>query len=406
MEKTDNAPVIKFNGNIITELEAVKKISEGETLDRFSVEYRNREGNIVITNATKLMSFAAATYHKKAYREILNENWSKSLVKLCMKNDYRTVTVVPEMFLSSCVERFTLKEGTFTRNDKDGIDEYKKIFNSMPEDFVNACLKVKPSLIRYLDNAGEKSKRVADGNRVKPHIKNSVLPDPSVPDGFRKNIVSDDKIPHYDGNDFLRLPASAKTEQMLKTIIMSDKFLDPSFIKDLTVPQRNAFFYKKHGDEKRAAYWNSQVLPYVTQDLCVHIAELHPEASIATPGLLKKDAVDRFFNRLVESERFGLIRFYFNLFPENVLDLKYMQYITPDLDVICHAPHLLQGTEYSYRYFTRHPYDILNVPGVYQTANLLLRDGVKLNSHTIKKIEDHDLRNIVALALNIKIPEA
>lgn len=35
MEKTDNAPVIKFNGNIITELEAVKKYRKARLLIGF-----------------------------------------------------------------------------------------------------------------------------------------------------------------------------------------------------------------------------------------------------------------------------------------------------------------------------------------------------------------------------------
>jgi hypothetical protein len=389
---------ILYKGNHMTELEALKEIKAGANLSLFSTDadipLRMSNGESKFTGVTKLMSFAAVTYHPDGYNEIRPEHWSKMLAKHAVKKNYHALSVIPQMFRMNCVDEFV---AAGARLDRKNIKDWQNIFNNQEPDFIRACIHVNSSDIKFL----------TDENKSYATRKTGLKPDPvpkrRIPD-FEEN-VKQDFIPilniksSADASSFLAAPLSEKTEERFRKLMDSDELLPPNFLKELLIPNRNAAFYHKFNDEARSEHWKKQILPYLSKDLCAELANKHAEAAISTQAFLSEEGVDALFKKVHGNA--PLQKKYFCMMPVDKLKIAYLDGAQIDLQILQHAPALFAGTNYAYQYLVRHPYDILNLPGAYQTSGLLLKDGVKLNSRTVHNIEDHALREKVCLALNI-----
>ena len=182
--------------------------------------------------------------------------------------------------------------------------------------------------------------------------------------------------------------------------MIQEEDLPFDFIKQISIPNRNAAFYAKKGNQALADFWKSKIILYLNLDICKEIAIKHPEASIATPAYLDKNAVMAFWNWKKESVSKQEMTKYFLQFPETVLDASMADDLVISEDVLNHAPNILKDTEYCRKFLSRNPAAILRHPELQPPARILAF-GVPLNSKTISSIADEDFRERLALALRI-----
>lgn len=144
------------------------------------------------------------------------------------------------------------------------------------------------------------------------------------------------------------------------------------------------------------------LIPFLNKDVCMHIADFHPEASIRTPSYLKAKSVNAFWERLIQANTSKVVlTSYFLKFPEKAENKSFIDNINISWEVLAHAPTFLVGSEQARIYLNAHPNDIFRLPEVYQEERRILADGVAITKGNIPLIKNDTLRQNVALAFNI-----
>ena len=399
---------ILYEGQKITEEDALLKIKEGALLSSFTADGKiplrsvNDDGSPrYFTGVTPLMSFAAITYHKEGYKEILDEHWSKALAKYAVKKDYNAVSFIPLQLRPATAQMFDKQR---QRLDRTALTQWVAVLNEQSDDFIRAVVTVCPQNIRYVDE--KRKKDIERTVKLKPNMtapKKKPAPAPVLqtkPQNKQVTIL-------YHGNhrqiitaeEFLAMNKRDQQESMLDALVRNDKLLPDDFLKVLLLPLRNASFYRKRGDMQRAEEWKKKALPYITKEKVLWIADVHAEAAITTPVYLTSQGVDKLFQKIDDNP--NLRKEYFLKIPEKFLKKEYLHDIYPSTDTFAHAPSLYKDSQEFYKYIIRHPAEILKLPD-YQTAGLLLKDGVYLDRRNIKNVKDPMLQYKLALALNFE----
>lgn len=378
----------------MTELEALYKIRDGEAL-------RNvvKDGE----KPTRLMVLAVLTHHKeRGWQEIPAEEWTDWAAALATSKNFRALKGIPEEKKIRIIPAIVEASGTITRKE---LDEFIDVINQQPAPVLEKMIRRSRDMERFIRpevfaklNAPGPSKvggMQKKTDRISPEYeKDMFLMDFS---GLEEFSDPDELTPEA----FLSLSSKEQTREKLNALLESDHDFPGDFIRRLSIPNRNAAFYKKEGDESLFQYWKSRIIPYLDLETCRMIAGLHPEGSTGTPFYLTKDAVTAFWNKKRQLCTKRQMTDYFLSFPQEVLS----PFMEPDLisgkDVLLHAPMVLKGTELARKHFNRHPADILDA-SEYQTPERVIAYGVPLNSRTIRKIADPELREKVAVALGIR----
>ena len=202
-------------------------------------------------------------------------------------------------------------------------------------------------------------------------------------------------------DSFFSKPAAERTKEELMLFVMSKDRLPNNFIKRLIQPLRNEHMYRQQGDNEKADMFKKEILPYINKDLCLMIAEKHPEASIDTPSFLTEEAVHRFMKEVKAQGSDKMTRYFFNAFPEKFLTKEMLDDVVIDFNTLNHAPDVLYDSEPANRLLNRYPFRVMELPEQYQTEERIMRQTVVLNESTIRQIKNKELRENVRLALNI-----
>lgn len=350
--------------------------------------------NIDRAEMTPLMHIAYATYSpERAFSELKGEEWTKRLGRMAVLYDFRNIRVVPEDFKKLYAGEFAAGSTNLTRGD---VDEFSEIMES-DGDFTISVLKHKPGLRRFLKDGGESLRKPSKNKQVTEYTR-----------GFTQNEKFDfmsaelADINEQDAETFLSLPAEEQTLERLIALTESNADFPVDFIKRLQTPHRNEAFYKKRGDEDKAAFWASKKIPYLNLDICQKIAYAHPEGSVMTPAYLSKEGV-RGFWELKKEEDTAKARMseYFIMFPEELLDPKMAEDLQMNWQVLAHAPNIFCGSEKARLHLNRKPNDILRLPECYQEERRLIADGVRLNADTVQYIKNDLEREKIKVAFDI-----
>ena len=92
---------------------------------------------------------------------------------------------------------------------------------------------------------------------------------------------------------------------------------------------------------------------------------------------------------------------WFLKFPPELLDESMRPDLYVNWQVLKYAPDIFLGSEEARHYLLRSPNDVLKLPE-YQSAGILLLDGVRLNNESLNLIANEKFREKVRLALNIQ----
>ena len=376
--------VITYKDGSLTELEAIKKISEGEKLNAF-------------TPQTKLMCLALVTYQKGSYKQIPEMYWNKRLAALAVNKDFRALAVIPKMFYPSCVAEFALWGNKMTAEDE---KEWVTLFNEQSERFMKGVVKRCPRLERFIDEEKKTAsiEMVSRENEFKKPVKRVKVP--KFPEESFEMLFQEDRDV-MDPESFFSLNIKYKTIDRLSQIVESDALFPADFIERLSLPNKNAYYYRQAGNTEMEEYWNRQKLPYLNRDICMKIACKHPEGAITTAPYITKEAVQDFFYRNSSVLSKAELTDYFLSFPPGTLDGSMAKYVRMSWQVLAHAPEALCNTEEADRYLKRFPWDILRLPECYQTEDRLITAGVKLSGKNLQYIRNAEMREKIALALNI-----
>ena len=369
----------------VTEYEAVKLISEGAKVSEFSRD-------------TILMNFAAVTYQKDGAAGVPEQHWSKRLAKYAVRKDFHNLRHVSDMMKNACTGEFFEASGKLGR---DALTEWKTILNDQTPEFLNRLLRENPQAGRYLekDKMNRQREALIEGNLNSRKGEKTISPMFVCPKGRVGQDIDEESVMTPDR--CLSLPDEEKTEELFVYVLSSDAYFPETFLRTILIPNRNQARYKKEGDLRKAEEEKKHILPYVTKDVALKIARLHPEGAIRTPKFLTRDAVSNFFRKMKNrGETEEVFRKYFNDFPAEVLSQDMIETFTPDLQSILHAPELYKGTGTLKKYLRRHPYHILNMPESIQNEDDVMRDGVPLNKRTIKGVKNDELRKTILLAMN------
>ena len=374
------------------EKEALLQIKEGKKLEEFS--YNDYEwAKEPMHWPTRLMILAALTYHgKKAYLEIPKNGWTQRAAKMAVTADYHAISVIPDELKQHCAKAFTEH---YLKQDRKGLDEYKRVFKEQTDIFRNACIGYNPGLS---DNKNEFLIRLS-----KKNMKQKVAAPKAEIGNYGLDFNGDEEFyseAEMTPDKFLSLPTQAQTKELLLALLNSDMDFPGDFIKKISIPRRNAMYYEKAGDHETAEYWKSKILLYLDKDLCMLIADKHPEAALSATPYLTADAVQRFWDRKKETCSPKEMTVWFLKFPESVLNESMRSEVMVNRAVLKHAPNLFKGSDEARKHLLRSPNDVLYLPE-YQTPGFILLDGVNLNKSSVELIENESFREKVKIALNI-----
>ena len=326
------------------------------------------------------------------------EYWNKRRSALAVNGDFRAMDSIPEMFYPSCINEFARWGNKMTEKDK---DEWAEMFNKQNEKFIKNVIRQCPRLSRFVVE-NKKTSSVEMTIRDNEHKEHVVKPkEPVMPKEMFEYSFSEDKDV-MGPETFLSLDAKDRTLERLMETLNSSSLFPPDFIERLSLPNKNAYYYKQAGDKKMEEYWNAQKLPYLNKEICMKIAFEHAEGSIRTSPYITKEGVLKFWNRYKDTLSDSVMTTYFMSFPGELLDPLMAPKLKLSWQVLAHAPEALCNTEEADRYLKRYPWDVLKLPECYQSADRLIAAGVKLTKETLKYIKNADMREKIALALNIR----
>lgn len=390
---------LTINEKEISELEALQLIKEGHTLNEFS-------------GYTRLMSFAAVTYHQNGFMEIDENKWGIRLAKWAVERDYHALIFLPIRdkeegnTRKACVTEFVNHYDVLTRKE---LPDFLEILNSQDNDFIQKAVYLKPSLVNYIQFPTETIQRKAS-QTVRNAVKQARKPN-EEPFGIPKTdyvlIYENKNSIQYLINNFC-YKKEIQTYDNLKKIIESNYILPDDFIESLINPLKLSIIYKKKGYIRQAEYMKAKVIPFINQEIIQKIAILHPEASIKTPWLIKDEYVRTFWDNIIRpKDNKSLATQYFLKFNEKHLTEDMLYDIDINIDTLNHAPQLISTCDNEdiqnevQKYISTHPYEIFRMEEEYQTAKRLLANGVTITNRNIHFIKNEELRDKIKIALNI-----
>lgn len=375
------------------EYTAIKEISEGKKLNEFQAEsYEWNEGKFPTIWPTRLMVLAALTYHgADAYLEIPEHCWTARAAKMAVRANYRAIKRIPDPYKNSCAVEFVSHYLIQTRAE---LKDYYQVLQEQPEMFQLACGRLNPGL--------SKNPQAYQSRRTKNMSRSMPLP-PMVGGNFGLNFAGDEEYSDQDEltpENFLTMPVEKQSKDRLVRLLELDVDFPPDFIKRLSIPNRNAAYYRSLGEMAAAVFWEKKIIPYLNREVCERIAFAHPEASLETPAYLSKEGVKNFWDRKKESCTDRELTQWFLKFPLEVLDESMREDLYVTNQVLKKAPAIFLGSDEARRYLMQHPNDVLRLPE-YQTPGILLLDGVHLTPQTLGLIANERFREKVRLALRI-----
>lgn len=375
------------------ELTAIREVRDGTSLTEYD-------------EITPIMVLAAMSV-RNAWKEIPEKFKVRKFAKMAVMHDFRALKDLPENLVEHCAVNYAIWGRKITRAD---LKEYMQILNSQEESFIKSILKKDPGLIKFVEKNSIRAKRaqaiVASSQMPKTQIEKVVLQDHdySTLDFTDTEYGSESEL---TPEAFLSRDVERQTKEDLEELLNVDVDFPLDFIARLQTPFRNEYYYSQKGNTELASEWKQKQIPWLNKDICEHIADIHPEASVATPQYLKKEAVKEYFNYWKDEEHLSkaLLKNKFLLFPEEFLDAEMLQYIEIDWQVLNHAPSLCLHSEYARLYLNRHPGEIFRLKEDYQTVGKLLADGVNITRSNLPLIKNEEIRAKIAAALGLEDEE-
>lgn len=373
-----------------------------------------------IRNGKKLTEFEtvspvmvlAALSSRNAWNEVPEELKNRRFAKMAVTSDFRNIESVPEKDKIHCGAALASWNSRLTRKD---LDEFLKIVNDLPDGLIDSMLRQEPSMRRFVKSRKKRDYTERPVENISPSYIKQVKP--STRKDLSRFYVDQDEFSTYDfagaelgvveemnPEAFLARPVELQTIEDLQALLeIPDKF-PTDFIARLQMPFRNEAYYRQNGDNERADLWAKRKVSWLNRQVCESIAEAHPEASVATPGYLKKEYIDNFWTWAKEADfdRRTMTEYYL-LFPSELLSKEMLDDIEYDWQVMRHTPQFCVGTEASRKYLNKHPNDIFRLPEEYQSISKLLADGTKLDMTTLPLIKNEDVRNLLATAVGIEL---
>ena len=374
---------VLMNGESISEKDAILMINKGEPLSSFNP-------------VTDLMALAAVKSGKGRWKEVPSYAVTHRVARNMVFSDFRALERIPEEMRGRCYKEFGANAIRVTRKTE---DDYRRILNEQPMKFIRKCVNRSSAVKKFLtiDHANEIR---SGGKEVKSeYAAGTALPTYTMPHfdmSFEEDMDGDVKV--SSPASFIYLPANEQTPERLYNLLMTNQLFPSDYIKMLCTPNRNVKYYSGKGNAEKAAKWKEKVIPWLNRDVCVKVAELHPEASIDTPTYLNAAFVHHFFEKMNGEISPQDLAKYYCKFPADYLSYEDAELVEPSWEVLRHTPEILAGTEYAQRYLIRHPEAVLRLPAVYQTREAVLMDGVPLTRGGIAQIKDEEFKELLMLA--------
>lgn len=396
------------------EMSAINDICFGTNLSAYPKE-----------QLSSLMLLAAVIHHPHGWMEVPEDRWTIRLAQTAVEKDWNAMRVIPEKYKVYCIKQFCSSSLRLTAND---VSAFRELFNSQPYDFIFRTLRTDKAMERFIlkDKLAKRQAEAKAQGNTEGEKKQNIEPEKlvSIASEARKRKTNEAEKPgllpledvgNYrfdfskslssaaedtDPDAFLLSEPKDQSEKRLVAVVSSDNIFRPDFIKQLLIPNRNYGFYLKKGEEDKAEYWKTRVIPYLTARICKIIANAHPEGSAATPEYLTKEAVLMFWKKhpeMTATEKTEM----FMRFPEVYLDASMVSEIVVSAEVIRHAPHLLLDTEEAARFLRRYPNQVLYLPSEYQTVARLLNSRVVISQRTLPLIKDREIREKFAAVFGL-----
>ncbi len=366
-------------------------------------------------DVTAIKAFAAMNT-RDAWDELPEQLKNRRFAKMAVMQNFRNLNKVGEKYIPHCSGVFATWNKKLARKD---LNAYMQILNAQSPAFIKSALRFDPSILRLIQN---KTKRAKDQEDHEVNLQQRALHIIHSNSKTQKNPrldIDDRDLAFYDftgteyGNinelgpeAYLARPVSLQTKEDLESLLqLPDKF-PPDFIERLLIPYRQEALCRQAHDDQKADEWKTRQIPWLDKDICSHIAQMHPEASIKTPGYLTKDIIAEYWNWCKDNEiEKDVLTEYFIAFPSEMLNESMCTDITVDWKVLAHAPQFFAGSETARKYLNQHPNDVFKLPKEYQTITKILADGTSLNKENIQQIKDTELRELIAAAAGIEIEE-
>lgn len=380
------------------ELSLIKEIADGRKLDSFKKEdYNLPEGTVF---PTQLMILAALSWHgKEGYLEVPDDSFSERAAFLAVQKNFRALNRIPDERKAKLTPALLEAAGKIHRNE---LGEFLSVLEAQSPDVLKRMTRRSADILRFLPP--EKRKEI---ERQKEMQKKGQLKAENMPkqeeNSFAYGFEYEEEFSNPDETTsqmFLLLPVKEQTKDRLDALTDKEEDLPWDFIKRISIPNRNAAFYIKEGNQNLAEFWKARIIPYLNLEVCREIAAKHPESSIATPAYLDKKAVKAFWERKKDMVTKAEMTRYFLKFPEEMLDPSMSEDLVLSEKVLSHAPKLLKDTDYCRKFLSRNPAAVLRIPEL-QTPPRILAFGVPLNSRTIQSVKDIAFREKLAMALRI-----
>lgn len=390
-------------------LNTIQEIRSGKPLTDFDEE-----------NVTPIMVLAALNV-RNAWKEVPAKLRNRRFAKMALQKDFRNLETIDDKIKPHCYRIFADWATRLTRKD---VADYKRILNAQEDSFIFGCMRQNNRVKQFVD-----SNRLPRTNRQQ----NFTAPSnpgtkPQKDTQVERFYVDADEFSAYDFTDtelgsadelnpeaYLARPVKLQTIEDLEQLLSLPDRFPADFIDRLQMPYRNAAFYQAQNDTEKAQLWKDRQIPWLNKAVCLHIAQMHPEASIKTPGYLTKDSVMEYWQWTLENDISDKTRTEYYLgFPAELLDKSMLKDIDIDWRIIRHTPDFfIEETEEgrkvfsdaARKYLNKHPNDVFRLPRQFQTITKLISDGTVLNIGNIVRIEDPEIRALIACAMGLELPE-
>ncbi len=380
------------------DINVIKAIRNGKPLTEFE------DGSI------SGVMILAAMNARDAWDEIPEKMRNRRFAKMAVSKNFRHLSSVKKEDRPQCCSSFASWGDRISRKE---LDDFKKILNEQDNKFINNAVKQSPGIRRFV------AKKTGSLDRnIQDHRLNGMHETSKKPQKERFYVDNDEfssfdfantdlgAIEEMTPEAYLARPVELQTQEDLERLLeLPDRF-PADFIERLQMPYRNAAFYKQAGDSERAALWEAKKIPWLNRQVCEKIALMHPEASVKTPGYLKPEFIQDFWDWALENnfDKKTLTEYYLS-FPSEMLTEQMSKDIEVDWQVLRHTPQFFVGSETARLYLNRHPNDVFRLPGQYQTIGRIIADGTVLTLGNIVKIEDKEVRELIACAVGVELPE-
>ncbi len=371
----------------MNELNAIKEIKNGKHLNEFD-----------LAEITTLMKIAALCNHKDGIKEVNEIGWDKASARLAVSRDFRNIKIIPKEYEVFCAPELAEWAKQLSMSD---VKDYTAIMNNYIDvDTKQRVVRSNPSCRRFfltdkfISKANYRNKTRSNTNtKIKQATTTNSMLDFSI-------ISGENEVFTLDPTDFLRADIEDKTSEWLTALLDTNTLFPEYFLEALLLPNKRYAAALKSGHEKSAQAYLSQKISYLDKAVCLHIAELHPEAAITYPTFLTREGIKKFWENKKNILSKTQMTYYFLHFPAELLDLSMAEDIIVSLDVLNHAPELFAGTDIAFKFISRNPRSIFDADERFQLEGLLLSGTIILDKDNVEKIKNDELRSKIKLAFN------